>query len=71
MDTIWLTPRAAAAILWVTTQTVKRYAEAGNIGVRWQGRARRYSEVDVLALLIDRSTLFPDRSGKDDDGAGD
>lgn len=49
---IWITPAEAAAALGVTTKTVARLADRGEVrAIRPGGTQRRYAAVDVEAIL--------------------
>lgn len=51
-DIQWLTPAEAAAALGVTTKTVSRLADRGEIHtIRPGGTQRRYAAADVEAIL--------------------
>lgn len=51
-DIEWVTPSVAAAALGVTTKTVSRLADRGEIrAIRPGGTQRRYAAADVEAIL--------------------
>lgn len=49
---IWITPAEAATALGVTTKTVSRLAERGEVrAIRPGGTQRRYAAADIEAIL--------------------
>ena len=49
---IWITPAEAAGALGVTTKTVSRLADRGDIrAIRPGGTQRRYAAADIEAIL--------------------
>jgi excisionase family DNA binding protein len=51
-DIQWLQPSEAAAALGVTTKTVSRLADSGEIrSIRPGGKHRRYAAADIEAIL--------------------
>lgn len=51
-DSEWITPAEAAAALGVTTKTVSRLADRGEVrAIRPGGTQRRYAVADIEAIL--------------------
>lgn len=49
---IWITPAEAATALGVTTKTVSRLADRGEVrAIRPGGTQRRYASADIEAIL--------------------